>query len=205
VFSLFFWFNRTYASHPSPHEMESFKLAERTHTSARQLFIAVVIAAVFAMPVGFWMLLHTYFRNGGATANMGMWAMGFGGDCWRSLAKQITQPFPPNLTAMGFVGLGFAVSTLLGYLRVRLLWFPFHPLAYAIAPSWGVGQLWMPIMIGSIAKHFVLKLGGLKSYRRALPFFFGLILGEIAVGSLWTLVGIAFGVPTYDFWPGLMN
>jgi len=201
-FSFFFWFNRTYASHPSPHQMEALKIAERTHTPARQFFIAVVIASIFAMPVGFWMLLHTYFVRGGATANMEQWAMGFGSDCWTQLERWITQPFPPNPTAMSFVGVGFGVSMLLGWLRLRYLRFPFHPLAYAIAPSWGVAQLWMPLLIGSTVKFFILKFGGLKTYRRALPFFFGLILGEITIGSLWTLVGIALDVPTYDFWPG---
>ena len=38
--------------------------------------------------------------------------------------------------------------------------------------------------------------------RKALPFFFGLILGEITVGAMWTIIGIVLGIPTYDFWPG---
>jgi len=201
-FSLFFWFNRTYASHPSPHQMEALKIAERTNTPARQFFVAMVIASIFAMPIGFWMLLHTYFRRGGATANMEQWALGFGSSCWSQLEQWITQPFPSNPTAMAFVGVGFGVSMLLGWLRLRFISFPFHPLAYALAPSWGVAQLWMPLLIGSTAKFFVLKFGGLKTYRQALPFFFGLMLGEITVGSLWTLGGIALDVPTYDFWPG---
>jgi len=90
----------------------------------------------------------------------------------------------------------------LSWLRLRYLWFPVHPLAYAIGNSWGVQQLWMPLMIGSTCKLLMLKFGGLPNYRRSLPFFFGLILGEIVVGSLWTIVGILLGVPTYDFWPG---
>ncbi len=202
VFSLFFWFNRTYASHPSPHTLESYKIAEQTNTPARHMFIAVTIAAIFAMPIGFWMLLHNYFHYGGATSHMEQWARGFGSDCWNTLARWIQQPFPPNTTAMGFIGVGFAVSMLLGWMRVRFISFPLHPLAYAISPSWGVAQLWMPLLIGSTAKLFILKFGGLRTYRKALPFFFGLILGEIAIGSLWTIIGIVLGVPTYDFWPG---
>lgn len=201
-FSLFHWFNRTYASHPAPHQMESFKLQERTGSTARQMFIAVTIAGVLAMPIGFWMLLHTYFHNGGATANMEEWALGFGNEVYRQLTGWIMQPTSPNRTAMAFVGVGFGISMLLGWLRLRFLWFPFHPLAYAIAPSWGVAQLWMPLLIGSTAKFLTLRFGGLRMYRTVLPFFFGLILGEITVGSMWTLVGIALGVPTYDFWPG---
>jgi uncharacterized membrane protein required for colicin V production len=57
-------------------------------------------------------------------------------------------------------------------------------------------------LIGSTAKFLTLRFGGLGFYRRALPFFFGLILGEITVGSLWTILGMVLDIPTYDFWPG---
>ena len=42
---------------------------------------------------------------------------------------------------------------------------------------------------------------GLKGYRRAAPFFLGLILGEFVVGSLISLLGVLLGTPTYVFWP----
>jgi len=201
-FSMFYWFNRTYASHPSPHEMEGYKLAERAGSPARQMFYAVAIAGAYAMPVGFWMLLHTYYRNGGATANMEQWALGFGREAFNALTGWMKQPFPPNPTALTFVGVGFLGSMFLAWMRIRFLWFPFHPLAYAIANSWGVSQLWMPLLIGSTAKFLTLRFGGLSQYRKALPFFYGLILGEITVGCLWTILGIVLDIPTYDFWPG---
>jgi hypothetical protein len=79
--------------------------------------------------------------------------------------------------------------------------FPLHPLGFAVASSWGVWHLWMPIFIGSLCKAVVLKTGGLKLYRNATMFFFGLMLGEFVVGCGWTLFAIAFGVRAYDFWP----
>jgi hypothetical protein len=201
-FSLFYWFNRTYASHPSPHQAEALKLGERTGLSARQVFIAALVAAVFAMPIGFWMLLHTYFRLGGGTAKMEVWALGFGSETWGTLTGWLPYPSPPSPLSLTFVGVGLAGSVFLGWMRIRFMSFPFHPLAYALANGWGVSQLWMPLMIGSIAKFAAFRYGGLPSYRRAVPFFLGLILGEVTVGSLWTLLGIALGIPTYDFWPG---
>jgi len=203
-FSLFFWFNRTYASHPSPHQLEAFKLSERVGNPARQMFFAVMIAGIFALPIGFWNLLHTYYHNGGATANMEMWALTFGSEAWNRLGTWMKQPTQPSVLSLGFVGVGFAFSTILAWMRMRFFWFPLHPLAYALGPSWGISQLWMPIFIGSTAKFLVLRFGGLKQYRKAIPFFFGLILGEITVGSLWTIIGIVLGIPTYDFWPGKM-
>ncbi len=108
--SLFSWFNRTYASHPSPHQLESFKLAEGIHLPARQIFVAAAIASVFAMPIGFWMLLNMYFHNGGATANVEQWALGLGRECWTNLENWINRPFATNGTSMGFVMVGFVVS-----------------------------------------------------------------------------------------------
>lgn len=204
-FSLFSWFNRTYASHPSPHQLEAFKLSERSSALAKDMFRVVLIAGIFAMPIGFWMLLHNYYIRGGATAHVEMWALGLGRESWQLLTNWINTPTQPNSAAMTFVGVGFIGSILLGMARVRFIWFPLHPLAYALASSWGVEQLWMPLMIGCIAKFITLKFGGLKQYRRALPFFFGLILGEITVGSLWTIIGIILNMPTYDFWPGRMG
>ena len=201
-FSLFNWFNWNYASHPSPHAIEAMKLGERTNVSARQFFLAVMIAGICAMPIGFWMLLHNYFRLGAATASMNEWGTALGWVTWTPLAGWLEYPLPPNSLAMAFVGIGFAGAVLLGWMRLRFLWFPLHPLAYALADSWGLSQLWMPLLIGGTAKFLMLRFGGFRLYRRAVPFFLGLMLGEITVGSLWTIVGILLGIPTYDFWPG---
>jgi len=148
------------------------------------------------------MLLHTYFRLGGATARMEQWALAFGKGNFGTLAGWLENPSPPTTRSLAFVGAGFLLAIVLAAIRIQFPWFPLHPLAYALATSWGVGQLWAPLLIGSSAKFLILRFGGLRLYRRALPFFFGLILGEIAVGSLWTIIGIVLGIPTYDFWPG---
>jgi hypothetical protein len=103
------------------------------------------------------------------------------------------------------MGLGLAASLFMGYMRLRYLWFPLHPLAYAIGHSWGVVQLWAPLFIGSMIKYFMLKFGGLRLYRQSLPFFLGLILGEMTIGSIWTIIGIVWNIPTYSFWPGVMS
>ena len=50
-------------------------------------------------------------------------------------------------------------------------------------------------------KLALFRYAGLKGYRRAAPFFLGLILGEFVVGSLISLLGVLIGTPTYVFWP----
>lgn len=205
AFSMLSWFNREYSSHPAPHQLESFKIAEKSSTPAKQMFNVCLIAGLIAMPLGFWMLLSHFFKWGCGTSHVIGWPRRIGQTTYDELANWLVNPLPPNVTAMGFVGIGFGLSTLMGWMRLRYLWFPLHPLAYAIGHSWGVVQLWTPLFIGGTIKYMLLRFGGLPTYRRALPFFFGLILGEITVGGLWTIIGIASGIQTYDFWPGAMT
>ncbi|HHX40027.1 MAG TPA: hypothetical protein GX715_08690 [Armatimonadetes bacterium] len=201
IFSLFYWFNRTYASHPMPHQMEAFKLAERTGASGRRMAMALMAAAAVALPCAFWLLLDNAYRNGCATGRVEVWGTGFGNEVYNRLQSWTKNAMPVNYTSMGFIGGGFGFAMLLGIARLRLSWFPFHPLAYAVANSWGIAQLWLPMVIGSTAKLALLRFGGLKSYRAAIPFFLGLILGEVVAGSFWSLLGVFAGFRTYDFWP----
>ena len=71
----------------------------------------------------------------------------------------------------------------------------------AVASSWGMSVLWVPMLLAWATKFVMLRYGGLGLYRRALPFFFGVILGECIAGSLWSLLGIFYDIPTYAFWP----
>ncbi len=105
-FAQFTWFNKSYASHPAPHQMEAFKLSERTGSTARQMHIALMVAGVLAMPLGFWMLLHMYFGNGAATANVELYSLLHGNQTYNQLAGWLKQPQPPNKIGMLFVGGG---------------------------------------------------------------------------------------------------
>jgi hypothetical protein len=36
-------------------------------------------------------------------------------------------------------------------------------------------------------------------YRKATPFFLGVVLGEFIIGSIWNLLGVALQRPMYRF------
>ena len=36
-------------------------------------------------------------------------------------------------------------------------------------------------------------------YRKVIPLFFGLVLGDFAVGSFWSILGIIIKKPTFNF------
>ena len=90
---------------------------------------------------------------------------------------------------------------MLVYLRVRFLWLPLHPLGYAMASNQEMSDLWAPILICLSLKWIILKYGGIRSYRRAIPFFLGLVLGDYLVGSIWSLLSVVLNINTYQFYP----
>ena len=60
---------------------------------------------------------------------------------------------------------------------------------------------WSSVLVGWAIKGLIFRLGGLKAYRRGIPFFIGLILGDQIIGCLWSIIGAVFGIPTYSVFP----
>jgi len=55
------------------------------------------------------------------------------------------------------------------------------------------------IGVGWLLKLLVLKYGGLRLHRKAVPFFLGIVLGEFIVGAFWSLLAVALDQPMYRF------
>jgi len=204
MFSMFYGFNRAYRSHPMPIQLEGFKIAERIGGTYRPLFGAMLLAMVVGILCAFWADLDQSYRLGAAEKiappNV---QLIFGREPWERMAGWIRSPAPPQqiVNVRIAIAVGFFSTLLLNALRLRLGWFPFHPVGYAVSSSWSLSLLWLPLLIAWVIKLLLLRYGGLPAYRQALPFFLGVILGECVVGSLWTLIGIALDIPTYAFWP----
>ena len=80
------------------------------------------------------------------------------------------------------------------------MWWPFHPLGYVLIDSWAMYNLWTPVLISWLLKSLILRHGGLRAYRRALPFFWGLILGDFVTGGTWLGIGLILNIPVYVFY-----
>jgi hypothetical protein len=99
------------------------------------------------------------------------------------------------------MGVGFSAMVLLTYLRVRFFWLPLHPLGYVMASNQEMSDLWAPILICLFLKWIILRHGGIRSYRRAVPFFLGLVLGDYLMGSIWSLLSVVLNTNMYQFYP----
>ena len=192
VLTLYYGFNRDYRGHAMPHQLESLKVADALNLNWKRFGFAVIIAAFFGSISSFWVFLHSYHKIG--------FQGGFGWESFSRLQRWFFYPSAPDVSSPGFLSLGVTFTILLMAIRLRFIWFPFHPLGYALAPSWSMNLIWFPLLVSWGVKLFVLRYGGLKLLRQFIPFFLGLILGEFIIGGFWTLMGIFLGIPTYAFW-----
>ncbi len=200
ILSFFYWFNRAYRSHPQPLGIESLKAANQLGASQRTAWWGLMLAAFVGTVACFWAYLHLAYAMGvQAKWNQGS---GFAGEAFNRLNGWLQTPQPPNGIANGAMGVGFVFCSLLMLARIRFPWWPLHPIGYAISSSWAINLVWMPLFIAWVAKAILMRYGGVRLYRQALPFFLGIILGQMIVGSLWHLLGLALGLTPYSFWGG---
>ena len=199
LLKLYFWFNRAYRAHPMPIQLESFKIAQQTGIPMASMANALILAAAVGVVAAFWAQVHMYYVYG-MSAKMSTVATWFGKEPFLQLASWLRAGKPPNVGKMGAYTAGFLFTLLLMALRVRFVWWPFHPVGYAISSSWSMNCLWLPILIAWVIKWVMLRYAGFKSFRRAIPFALGLILGEFIVGGGWLLAGWLFDFNAYAFW-----
>lgn len=195
VLTLFWFFNRAHYSDVMPHQLEAFKLAEKTNTRGKHLFIAMLISVFVGIVATFWSFLHNSHHIG--MAGRVEW---FGWEPYERLQGWISNPTKPDYSTGLFLGVGFVTTLFFTFMRNRFIWWPLHPAGYAVSNSWGLDVTWFPILLSFIIKSVILKFGGLKVHSRAIPFFAGLILGEFVIGSIWSIIGSLSGLPTYAFW-----
>ena len=187
--SFFYWFNRGYRSHPMPNQLEALKMAETAGMNNRRLFVAMMLAAAAAIIAVFWADLSLVYHDGAASrlSNFRLWV---GRRAFDRLQQWLSYPQAADLLRVSFMGIGMCAVFLLRILRMRFLFWPFHPAGYALAVSFAIDYFWFPFFLSWLLKFLILKYGKIKGYREAIPFFLGLILGDFVMGGLWTIFGL---------------
>ncbi len=195
----YFWFNRAYRAHTMPIQLEAFKMAEQTRMAFRPMTYALIAASIVGTLSAFWANIHGYYVYG-MSAKMSFVGRHFGVEPYTRLASWIAAPQPADWHKVAAYGVGLGFTLALMALRVRFVWWPFHPVGYAISSSWSMNCLWMPILVAWAIKVITMHYSGPKTFHKVIPVALGLILGEFIVGSLWCLIGILLQRHSYSFW-----
>ena len=201
MFAIYNFFNRAYRAHPAPAQLEAFKFAERARVRARLFVYVILIATVAGTVITFTMVTDHFYHHGADTGHYGPWSLGFGRGLYGQLERWLSFPTETDGVAVGFMGVGLALGGAMMVIRTRFLWWPLHPLGYAMANSWGMSNLWCPLFVAWALKFTILRHGGLGAYRRAVPFFLGLALGDYIFGYTWSMGSVLLNRTLYQFWP----
>jgi hypothetical protein len=77
----------------------------------------------------------------------------------------------------------------LALMRQHFLRWPLHPMGFVFGTGFG-WIVWGSVFCGWLCKWLAVRYGGAQTYRRVMPFFLGLIFGEICMRLLWAGVAL---------------
>ena len=198
--SLFFGFTRGLRNIPYPHMFEGLYLTERLGADSKKL----LIASMFFVPIGtvaaYYWYLHLGYQHG-IGADWNRWMPWSCQEAWRQLGGWLNNPQGFNWGRTIAVGIGFIVYFGLMVVRTTWVWWPIHPAGFAISTTWYMAHMWLPMFIACGTKSLVARYGGVRSVRALPAIAFGLILGDVMTGALWTMYSLITRVNTYAFWP----
>ena len=97
------------------------------------------------------------------------------------------------------IGLALAVSIL----RLRLSWWPLHPLIFLVWGTYAMARLSGSFLLGWMVRTVTVRIGGGAAYRVLVAFMVGVIAGDVLglVGNMlvgviyYLLTGLAPSVP----------
>jgi hypothetical protein len=200
LLTLFDWFNYSYRQHPIAHHLEGFKVAQQVQWPLRRLTGVILWASLVSFVAWLTFSLDTIYHEG-FKAKILSYLDDAAQQAWDNLAVWITTPTDPDWAGIRQFAFGLALT--LGLMAVRKTWlfFPLHPVGYAVCGCWTMSWMWFSIGLAWLIKLLIIRYGGLKLYRRALPLFFGLILGDYVVGGGQCLISALLDHPVRGFFP----
>jgi len=171
-------------NNPTPLQLEALKMAEGRRMERPRIAIALAVVAPLALLSYFWATLHIGYRMGLGTGNTQVWHISVAR--WGALGLDSDLRYPSDTNTSGTMATGFGLvfTLILAFLKLRFQWWPLHPVAYPIAPASTIQSMTLAIFGTWLFKALLLRYGGLRAHRVALPFFLGLLAGGASVSLL---------------------
>jgi hypothetical protein len=171
------------------------KAATETSLSQRSLTKALAVCVVCAVVVSAVASISLPYTHGGATSLKDTWSyssapqMPFWWASNQATGGGATETAVQKSILTNAAAGGLLVAALF-VLRTLFVGFPLSPAGFLIAATYPMYALWFSFSIGWAIKMPILRYGGLQGYRRLMPFFLGLILGDCMNAIVWTIVGL---------------
>ena len=185
--------------------------AARQGSSLGKVLVVFAVTALIAIGVAAYGRIATGYKYGGI--NLDPWSNVWGPDSYLSTTHsrmslnrdyEWVRAADVNVVPVNAaqVGAGAALAAGLLWLRANFLWWPLHPFGLALCAAWSTSVIWFSIFLGWLAKAAIMSFGGANAYRRTMPFFLGLVLGEALIAGVLLLISLALGQPAKPILPG---
>ncbi len=187
-----------FSSYPQTmtYQIEGLKLSSDAKMNNRHMTALMLIAIIVGVTVTMWAIIHAHYQWGGITLGT---ATGVSGGYQVSITlrelsevsrimdgEHLTRDWNRN----GYTLAALALTLMLVAIRIKWLRFPLHPLGYVMTTPYGYAY-WGPFLTSWAVKWVLLRLGGMRLYTALVPFFIGLVVGQIfSVSLLWQIVSL---------------
>jgi hypothetical protein len=101
-----------------------------------------------------------------------------------------------------WLGTGGAVTYGIMLARSRFAGFPLHPIGYMMCLTYPMHMLWFSVFLGWLSKVLITRFGGIDTYRKTVPLFLGLALGDVAMMLFWVGIDAWQGRVGHQLMPG---
>ncbi len=180
----------------------ALKLSDEGKLSKKSLFIPIMLAIAITLIGSSWMILRSAYTYGGINLRSN-WFVSMPGNAWQGfVSNKLMNPITPDMVLQRwiFMGVGGGIMLFLMLVGGHFPRWPLHYIGFPIADIWMMNQIWFNVFLAWIVKINVLKYWGVRGYRTVMPFFLGLVLGQICGAGIWMLVDAIAGT-TGNFIP----
>lgn len=182
--------------------LDGQKMGDGLKVERRVLPGVFTAALLFAIPLSAAISLYLPYRLGGVNMYSYVYQANATTQFWRENTPYMQNADEFTWSVPIWFAVGTVVTAWLSFMRRQFVWWPLHPLAYALNCSWTVIVFWFPALVAWICKTSLGRYGGVKIYRQARPIFLGLIFGEFVMAVFWTIMSAIFHTRAPFFpWP----
>ncbi len=184
-----------------PSFLQGFKLARDQKIPLRPLFVLIFACIAVAFVMGVHTILNIAYSEGALKMNS-FWANSGTQEPART-AKEIAGGVQDSfLTNWLWTFIGAFVTWGLVISRMRFAWFPLHPLGYIMWSPYVMYAFWFSIFLGWLFKVIITRFGGPETYKRLIPAFLGLTLGDVTMILLLNGLDMWQGRTGHQLMPG---
>jgi hypothetical protein len=185
---------REQTANPGPAQLEALRMSGPAGANPTRLAWLMMLIVPLGLLVYFWASVHIGYQVGLGTGKVTRSTTFRALETVGTLEEWLNFPAPPNWGGVGAIATGGAVTVALMAIKLRFPPWPLHPVAFPLGFDMTVDDM-LPAIFGTwLFKALLLRYGGLRAHRRALPFFLGLITGSGTVSFLLATISAVFKV-----------